>query len=445
MAFCILEIPYISAIDAFELFAHEKLSILLDSSSNNHALSRYSYIAVNPIKVITKSPLQEIDKFITNNFKLENSSDKFPTPFNGGIVGFTGYEFGKTLEDRSPAKYNDLEIPDYAFGIYDVIAAFDNLKQKAWVIAVDINNLSKTNAKKRAENLAKKLTASAYDSSEQYDVPNINWLEETSQNDFENMVKKTIECIKAGDIYQANITRRYVAELDTKLDYFGLYKEIRKNNPAPFSAYINIDSNHAILSASPERFLRLGSDGKVETRPIKGTRPRIQNDKLADLAMIKELQNSHKDQSENLMIVDLMRNDISKVCEKQSVKVPSLFNVETFENVHHIVSIVTGKLRKDKNASHLLASTFPGGSITGAPKIKAMEIINKLEPSKRGIYCGSIMWINTDGSMDSSIVIRTMIASKNTLVVQTGSGIVAESNPTDEYLETIDKVKALLI
>ncbi|MCP4393866.1 MAG: aminodeoxychorismate synthase component I [Alphaproteobacteria bacterium] len=442
---CILEMPYVSPKKAFEQFANSPFAMFLDSSSNSHPLSRYSYIAVNPISIIKENPLHEINKLISNNKNIAKHNENFPTPFIGGTVGFLGYEFGKTLNDRSPDKADELGIPDFAFGIYDTIAAFNNKDKKAWIIAVDIKDHSTTTATSRAKSLQKKLLSQQDETSAPPSIPPINWTEETPQSEFEAMVEKTVDYIEAGDIYQANMTRRYIAELPLKPEYFELYKTIRKENPAPFSAFIRLDDNHAILSASPERFLSLSADGIVDTRPIKGTRPRIKDDAKADNNIIKELRNSDKDKSENLMIVDLMRNDISRVCNINSIKVPNLLNVETFETVHHIVSTVTGKLRDDKNASHLLAKTFPGGSITGAPKIRSMEIINELEKTRRGVYCGSIMWIGVDGSMDSNIVIRTMVASGKKLIVQAGGGIVAGSTPTDEYFETITKAKALLI
>ena len=245
--------------------------------------------------------------------------------------------------------------------------------------------------------------------------------------------------LKEGDCYQVNLAQRFVARCEG--DPWTAYQSLRKLNAAPFSCYLNLPEVQ-ILSSSPERFLKL-TKGVVETKPIKGTRPRKQ-DAAEDRQQIKSLESSNKDRAENLMIVDLLRNDMSKTCLKGSVKVPVIFNVESYATVHHLVSTVTGILADDQHALDLLKSCFPGGSITGAPKIRAMEIIEELEPNRRGVYCGAIGYIGFDGNMDSNIAIRTLVHSKNTIRFWAGGGIVNDSVMEEEYQESFDKAAAML-
>jgi para-aminobenzoate synthetase component 1 len=245
--------------------------------------------------------------------------------------------------------------------------------------------------------------------------------------------------LKEGDCYQVNLAQRFVANCQG--DPWTAYQTLRVLNAAPFSGYLNLPEVQ-ILSSSPERFLKL-TDGIVESKPIKGTRPRKQND-AEDQQQIQQLINSTKDRAENLMIVDLLRNDISKTCKKGSVKVPEIFAIESYATVHHLVSTVTGVLADNQSALDLLKSCFPGGSITGAPKIRAMEIIEELEPNRRGIYCGTIGYMGFNGNMDSNIAIRTLVHSNNTIRFWAGGGIVNDSVVEEEYQETFDKAAAIL-
>jgi para-aminobenzoate synthetase component 1 len=253
-------------------------------------------------------------------------------------------------------------------------------------------------------------------------------------------VTRVREYIIAGDIFQANLSQRFEAPLEE--DPWHLYRRLREVNPAPFAAYLEW-GGVAVASASPERFLELSPAGRVETRPIKGTRPRGTSPEH-DQALGQALQESEKDRAENLMIVDLLRNDLSRVCRPGTVRVPELFALEQYRTVHHLVSTVEGRLAEGKDAADLLAATFPGGSITGAPKVRAMEIIAELEPSRRGIYCGSIGYWSVTGALDTSIVIRTLLAAGGKLFFSAGGGIVADSDPEQEYQETLDKARALL-
>jgi para-aminobenzoate synthetase component 1 len=245
--------------------------------------------------------------------------------------------------------------------------------------------------------------------------------------------------IRDGDCYQVNLAQRFAAAATG--DPWLAYQALRIMNPAPFSAYLSTPYAH-VLSASPERFLAVERT-RVETRPIKGTRPRAGHPRL-DAHLIEELRASEKDRAENVMIVDLLRNDLSKNCALGSVRVPKLFDVESFATVHHLVSTVTGELRPDRDAIDLLRGCFPGGSVTGAPKLRAMQIIEELEAQRRGVYCGAIGYIGFDGNMDTSIAIRTLVHSHGTIRFWAGGGIVADSMPDDEYQETFDKAAAML-
>jgi para-aminobenzoate synthetase component 1 len=258
---------------------------------------------------------------------------------------------------------------------------------------------------------------------------------------YERAVAEVIERILAGDIFQANLAQRLIAELPEGLSPLDLYRRLRDRNPAPFASFLKLD-DAAIASSSPERFLRLAGR-RVTTCPIKGTRPRAA-DPDRDRALAEELEASAKDRAENVMIVDLLRNDLSRVCRDGSVDVPSLCRLERFATVHHLVSTVAGDLRPGLTAVDLLAACFPGGSITGAPKIRAMELIAELEPVRRGPYCGAIGYLGFDGSLDSSVVIRTFAIRGGRVTFGAGGGIVADSDPAAEYEETMTKAGALL-
>jgi para-aminobenzoate synthetase component 1 len=268
------------------------------------------------------------------------------------------------------------------------------------------------------------------------------WRPEVSRARYQAMVRRAVEYIRAGDIFQANVTQRIIGRRPAGLDPFTLYRRLRSLSPAPFAAFVNT-GRASILSASPERFLRLGAEGDVDTRPIKGTRPRGRG-RRQDRGLAAALLASEKDRAENLMIVDLLRNDLSRVCRIGSVTVRELCALESFANVHHLVSEVRGRLDVGTGAVDLLRAAFPGGSVTGAPKIRAIEIINELEPARRGPYCGAIAWLGFDGAMEASIVIRTMVMRGDDIVAQAGGGIVADSEPADEYAESMDKAGALL-
>ncbi len=449
----ILPIAFRDPLAAFAPLANTPMAVLLDSAQTDapqNSRGRYCYIAADPFRTIrcTAYPWSVSvdgakvngDAFATLSRELKQFHTATPemAPFGGGAIGFFSYELGGVLE-RLPAPRTTPCPDDMVVGLYDMVAVFDLERREAWIVSTgfpDVNNVAR--AKARAEWLATALGNTALP------PPRITkgaWQAELSRGAYEQKVAHIIEAIRAGDIYQANFTQCLTARISEN-ESFDLYRRLRSLAPAPFGAFFNTGAVK-LLSASPERFLQLDARGQVETRPIKGTRPRGKTP-VEDAALAAELMASPKDRAENLMIVDLLRNDLARVCEPGSVKVPQLCALETFPAVHHLVSVVTGRLRADMDAIDLLRAAFPGGSITGAPKINAMEIIHAEEPSARGPYCGAIAWLGFDGAMDSSIVIRTLVQSGDRLMAQGGGGIVAQSDPAAEYEESMTKLRPLL-
>jgi para-aminobenzoate synthetase component I len=436
-------IPFVDPAHAFAAFADDPVAVLLDSADHADERGRYAYIAADPYAIIdwrlAESP---DDPFGTLERALPPKIETDPDlpPFQTGAVGFVGYETGGALERLPDPRPAGPSLPDLFFGLYDTIAAFDLKQKRAWVVATDVAG-SREPAPLRLENFARRLAAAP----PMPDDPGTGsaWTFETPRAAYEAKVERAIDYIRAGDIYQANLSQRFLSRLPAGLSTAALYRRIRRNNPAPFAAHLNVGNGRTILSASPERFLRLDSLGSIESRPIKGTRRRG-TDAKTDMVLGAELMASAKDRAENLMIVDLLRNDLSRVARIGSVGVPVLCGLESFATVHHLVSVIEARLRPSLGPVDLLRAAFPGGSITGAPKIRAMEIIHELEGSRRGPYCGTIAWIGFDGAMDSSIVIRTLIVDGAQVILQAGGGIVADSDPAAEYTETLDKARALM-
>ena len=451
------EIDYLAPLLAFAAVAELPYSVFLDSAQVLERLGRYSFIAADPYRVLT-SKNQETwvdgEPVAADPFTvLAEELARFPTeslpelpPFQGGAAGFFSYDLGRLLERLPAAERDDMAYPDLGVGFYDTVIAFDHHTARAWIMASGYPETRPAERRERAaarleffaERLARAPTRLA-----RPDGPasTPKFQSNFSRPDYEAAVQRVIDYIYAGDIFQANMSQRFSAPLPDGWSPFDLYCRLRRLNPAPFAAYLNFGDT-ILASSSPERFLKV-RDGRVETRPIKGTRPRgataAEDDSLA-----LELLNSEKDRAENVMIVDLLRNDISRVCRDASVQVPELCVLETYATVYHLVSTVVGELADGKTALDLLKASFPGGSITGAPKIRAMEIIAELEPSQRGPYCGSIGYLGFNGAMDSSIVIRTYAIKDRTVTFQAGGGIVADSVPAEEYQETMDKAKALI-
>ncbi len=370
--------------------------------------------------------------------------------FAGGVIGYFGYELGGEVERLPSPADPGPSLPDMAFAVFDAVAVFDLKARTAAVVAGGLPERDPQEfarlARERAAALAAGIAAVPALGAEETWGPT-RWTAAWSRADYEARIRSTLDYIRAGDIFQANIAQRFHAPRPEGMTAFGLFRRLCRVNPAPFAAFLCVDARRAIVSASPERFLRVSvaADGRrsVETRPIKGTRPRGATPE-DDARLAAELQASAKDRAENLMIVDLLRNDLSRTARLGSVQVPKLWGLESFAAVHHLVSVVTAEPRAEVPTLDILKSAFPGGSITGAPKVRAMEIIAELEAARRGPYCGAIGWIGDDGAMDTSITIRTLIVDDDTISLSAGGGIVADSDPAEEYRETLVKAAALL-
>ncbi|NVJ92427.1 MAG: aminodeoxychorismate synthase component I [Methylocystaceae bacterium] len=424
-----IEIPYQDPCNLFAPHAQQSFAQFLDSAMVDENQGRYSYIALSPLETLC-DPQNAFDKIKEKLATHPCQRLKDKPPFQGGYLGYIGYEFAHQIEKLPVQPTDPFTTPDICFGFYDTVAAFDHLKKRAWIFSLT--------SEERAHDLHNQLSTETTPSP--YRPIRTDWKSDFTQNSYEQTVQRVIDYIRAGDIFQANLTQRFTTEIPQDFDRFAFYQNLRRINPAPFSAYLNFDG-FTVASSSPERFLQLNNQ-QVETCPIKGTRPRHTNTD-EDQAQALTLKNSEKDRAENTMIVDLLRNDLSKVCTPHSVVVPELCEVHSFASVHHLISTVLGQLREEYNAVDLLHACFPGGSITGAPKVRAMEIIAELEPCRRNTYCGAIGYIGMDGSMDTNIVIRTLIFKEGAACAQVGGGIVADSDPQAEYQETLDKAQAL--
>lgn len=447
----ILPLSLPNPLAAFAALAGQKGSVLLDGGAAEGARARYSILAADPFAWI-EVPGTGADPFMA----LEQALAPFKRPalpglpaFTGGAIGFIGYEAGRHLERLPPPRATGLDLPDMAFGLYDTVAVLDHQTGEGWVMSgaereADIAARPAL-ARRLAGALRERLLSAPPLARDNGDglLRRPGWEAELAPEEYRAKVARILDYIRAGDIYQANMTQRFLGRLRPGVTAWDAYRRLRPRTAAPFSAFLSLGDGRAIASGSPERFLSLTAEGAIETRPIKGTRPR-HADAARDAELAAELLASEKDRAENLMIVDLLRNDLSRVARIGSVKVPSLWGLESYRTVHHLTSVVTAQLRPGLGPVDLLRASFPGGSITGAPKIRAMEIIHELEPARRGPYCGSVMWIGWDGAMDSSIVIRTAAISGDRVQVQAGGGIVADSDPEAEYQESLTKAKAIL-
>jgi para-aminobenzoate synthetase component I len=457
-------VPAPDPVATAEQFLGHPYLLFLDSAADPDRLGQHSFLAADPVAVIRSKGTGESPALEQVRGILERQRTRAVPglpPFQGGIAGFLAYDYGAVLERLPSPRHDDLHLPDAALGAYDWVIAWDHGAGRAWLISTGLRgdgDRSTSSASERLAWIKRQLVAprtgarghAGWGGAGGKPAPSyplrddpgtgIGLRSSFTHRGYLDAVERVRDYILAGDIFQANLSQRLEAPLEE--DPWRLYRRLREVNAAPFAAYLEFDGV-AVASASPERFLRVDGGGWVETRPIKGTRPRGLSP-LHDAALSRALWDSEKDRAENLMIVDLLRNDLSRVCAPGTVRVPELFAVEGYRTVHHLVSTVVGRLAPGRDATDLLAAAFPGGSITGAPKIRAMEIIAELEPSRRGIYCGSIGYLSLTGAMDTSIVIRTLVAAGGRVTFSVGGGIVADSEPESEYQETLDKARALI-
>jgi para-aminobenzoate synthetase component I len=441
----VIEIDFCDPADAAHALRDLPFVTFLDSSMADRKLGRYSFIAADPFERITADIAGEgwVSRLKSRLAAYRTVSLPGLPPFQGGAAGVFSYELGRSLERLPAPALNTLAFPDLSLGIYDVVVALDLIERRGFILSTGFPQTDAPARERRAiergrffETLLQRAPAPSAAATISLD----GWTSNFTRTSYERMVHEVIERILSGDIFQANVAQRFEAPVPRGFDHFGFYRRLRMLNPAPFSAYLS-HTGFTLASASPERFLKVEGD-RVETRPIKGTRRRFA-DAILDAFQARALTESRKDRAENVMIVDLLRNDLSKVCVPGSVQVPQLCGLETFASVHHLVSSVVGRLREGQGAIDVLAAAFPGGSVTGAPKVRAMEIITEMEGHARGPYCGAIGYIGFDGTMDTNIVIRTASFRGGCCVVQAGGGIVTASDPASEYDETLDKARAI--
>ncbi len=448
----------LDALTAFRRLAQHPHCAFLDSARRSGDLGRYSFVVADPFETIADdvtNPLATLSERLAAF--AGKTTDDLP-PFQGGAVGLFSYDLNRRLEAIPKTRFDEFQTPAMFVGLYDVVLAFDHATDQAWLISQGFPEVEgaarASRARDRAELFHARLEADAEDMrphpeccvalepdelAPSFATPHAGVLSNFPEDIYCETVERVIEYIRAGDVFQVNLAQRLMHPATT--DAVSLYLKLRTCNAAPFAGYFDLGS-HQIVSASPERFLKL-VDGDVETRPIKGTRQRSLMPE-AELFGAEALKASRKDVSENVMIVDLMRNDLSRVCRDDSVVVSRLCQLETYEYVQHLVSVVEGKLSPEFGALDLIGATFPGGSITGAPKVRAMEIIAELEPTARGAYCGSLGYVGFDGALDLNILIRTITASHGWWQFPVGGGIVANSSPESEYQETWHKAEGIL-
>lgn len=443
----LLSIPFTDPLRAFAPFAGQPGAILLESAAWAGGRGRWSLLAVHPCRVL-EAPADPFAALAVLRAEMaawvfadDSALKRWPPeaerpPFQGGVVGWLSYEAGRHLERLPSAPPDDLGVPEAAFGLYDVVVAFDHHLRRGWISAAQ-------GREDKAHALAAEIARAGQQALAPISPAGTVLVADQSRLQAEAAITAAIEAIWAGEIFQANVTQRFSGTLPPELSVWDLYRRLRLASPAPFAALASFGGAH-LVSASPERFLSVSANGAVETRPIKGTRPRGRTP-AEDAAFAQQLESSEKDRAENLMIVDLLRNDLARVCAVGSVRVPVLCGLESFASVHHLVSVVTGQLGVGADALDLLRASFPGGSIVGAPKIHAMEILRDLEPCPRGLYCGSLFWWGADGAFDSSILIRSLVVgTSGRVAAQAGGGIVSDSDPAAEWQEAMVKVAPLL-
>jgi para-aminobenzoate synthetase component 1 len=436
-------------IDVAEAFRDLPGLALLESARPGRN-ARWTYLTADPVALL-ESPAAGADPFAVAR-RLVARLDRTPLdpddapPFLGGLVGFLGYDLGHSLERLPSIAVDDQGLPPLRLGLHDWVVAWDRRTGRAWLGGRALDGDGRRLAR-RLDEIPARLTAPLPASPRADAAAPLRFRSSMSRPQFETRVEVVRQHIARGDIYQANLTRR----LETPFgdDPWDRYRLLRTGDPSLFSAYLDLgpspetDRPRALLSASPEPFLSLDPDGFVASDPIKGTRPRGR-DRAEDRALACDLLSSAKDRAENVMIVDVLRNDLGRVCRPGTVRVPRLCRLERTAAVQHLVSTVTGRLAPGRDAFDLLGSSFPGGSITGAPKIRAMEILEGLEPVRRGPYTGALGWIGPDGAMQTSILIRTFVADGRHLTLHVGGGITWGSVPSAEWDETVAKARGPL-
>jgi len=423
----------------FSAVRHAPGAVLLDSGRPEADRGRFDLFSAWPVEQFSPQANESGLNFLQrlreslNTLGEAQLPEDCPLPFAGGLMGYLAYDFGRLLEPLPAQAIDDLHLPSARLGLYAWALISDHQQQTSQLVfhpslvQDERDRLIGLFAHPRSDNAPSFKLHGPFGT-------------DSSAEQYRQSFKRIQAYIHAGDCYQVNLTQRFRAGYTG--DPWAAYRALRVACPTPFSGYLALADGGAILSLSPERFVKV-CQRLVETRPIKGTRPRGKTAE-EDAAFAAQLLASDKDRAENLMIVDLLRNDLGRSCRTGSVKVPELFSLESYPNVHHLVSSVTGELAVGNDALDLLGGSFPGGSITGAPKIRAMQIIDELEPTRRALYCGSLLYLDVRGEMDSSITIRSLLAKDGQMSCWGGGGIVADSDCESEYQETFTKVRVLL-
>ncbi|NWC09178.1 aminodeoxychorismate synthase component I [Pseudomonas agarici] len=423
----------------FATIRHAPGAVLLDSGRPVAERGRYDLLSAWPLEQLTvlpDEPAQALLRRLRDNLRRLGEAAlpaPYELPFVGGLIGYLSYDFGRHLEALPSQAQDDLQLPDARFGLYNWALISDHQQGSSQLV------LHPSMAPTERERLIDLFNQAPSDLHDGFRLTT-PMTADLDANAYHQAFERIQRYIQAGDCYQVNFAQRFRAACQG--DPWIAYRALRAACPTPFSGFQSLPDQGAVLSLSPERFIRV-SAGQVETRPIKGTRPRGK-DTTEDAANAAELLTSVKDRAENLMIVDLLRNDLGRSCRIGSVRVPELFSLESYPNVHHLVSSVTAELAEGRDALDLIVGSFPGGSITGAPKIRAMQIIDELEPTRRGLYCGSLLYLDVRGEMDSSIAIRSLLVKDGQVCCWGGGGIVADSDWQEEYQESITKVRVLL-
>ncbi|MGC1304619.1 MAG: anthranilate synthase component I family protein [Caulobacteraceae bacterium] len=430
-AISLLPVAWRAPLDVLAPFADEPFALALLSDGSRDG--RWSYVARNPLRTFDNHDALAAELSAASTFDNSGHSP----PFQGGAVGLASYEWGAALESTAPQARTD-RWPDLIGGVYDSLLAFDHHAHRVWAVG---RGATGPQAQARAEAARALLNAPTRGAHR----PSGTFLAEPRSRTYAEAVGEVKASIAAGEIFQANIARAWRGRLTSGVEPFDVLATLAVESPAPFAGYMRLP-DLAVVSNSPERFLSVSMNGLARSQPIKGTRPR-HADPAQDAALAAELVASEKDRAENLMIVDLMRNDLARACRPGSVKVESLFALESFSKVHHLVSTVSGELERGRNALDLFISAFPPGSITGAPKLQAMQVIGRHEPP-RGPYCGSLFWAGVDGAFDSNVLIRTLAFEQDEaggwrFETRAGAGVTADSDPEAEDAETCAKIAAI--
>ncbi len=445
----------VSATDLFGALCDQPYSFFLDSALAADGLGRFSFIGCDPFLVFRASGDQltltrgrETESRVGDPLlELRQLCRRYATPgaaglpFAGGAVGYFSYEFGLRFERIGPTRLDDLATPDVEFAFYDRVLAFEHSTGRAFLVTNPVDRTAEHTLARDWERVVREAMARAPAArlahrapAEPDRAPRANFTKES----YLDAIARIKDYIRSGDVYQVNLSQRFETALTCHP--YELYRRLRERSPAPFASYLNFGGQQ-IVSSSPERLLRV-SDGRVETRPIKGTRPRGRS-APEDAELGRQLVTSEKDRAELLMIVDLARNDLGRVCEFGSIRVDELHRLETHPTVFHLVAGVSGTLRRGLDAFDCLRAVFPGGSITGAPKIRAMQILDEREPHRRHLYTGAMGYLGSDGNCDLNIAIRTIQCVRDRAYYGVGGGIVWDSDPESEYQETLDKGRAM--